>query len=332
VSLDRVKELRRHIGPDARGIEIGPYHNAITPRKEGFRSVYLDLFDANDLRARAAEDPLLSDKDVANIETVDLIGSANDIGELVTARFGDEKFDYVVSSHNIEHLPNPIKFLQGCQQILKPGGVISFAIPDHRYCFDFYRSRTQVSEWLDAHLEDRKAPTRGQLFQWVASASNVDGNPTWDSSSTSFPVPWALLESARQYWDGTVTMEYLDAHCWVFTPSSFRLIIEDLRALGFHEFDVESVSQTQGCEFFVHLRHAPGTESFPVAEAGGEPYADRRSRTMRAMIIEDAEVARQFASAPPVDPPADEAPVSPPPQPVRPRWPRLRAFLAARRP
>ena len=48
------------------------------------------------------------------IEEVDLVGSCTHIGKLVRARGEAGKFDYIVSSRNFEHLPNPIRFLQGC--------------------------------------------------------------------------------------------------------------------------------------------------------------------------------------------------------------------------
>ncbi|MFL6088544.1 MAG: methyltransferase domain-containing protein [Aeromicrobium sp.] len=289
--MNRIEELRRHIAPNARGVEIGAYYNPITPRSQGFRAVHLDLLDGEVQRERATADPHLTAADVERIEPVELVGSAVNIADLVTAKYGAEEFDYVVSSHNLEHLPNPIKFLQGCQQILRSGGVLSMALPDLRYCFDFYRTRTEVAEWLEAYEENRTRPTRAQLFQWQALASNVEGNATWDASASSFPVPWDLMWRAVEYWEGTAEPEFLDAHCWVFTPASFRLLIEDLRHLGFHQFDVESISPPSGCEFFVHLRHAPGSTALDDAE----PYADRRARTMRQMVEEAAEVTAQFA-------------------------------------
>lgn len=328
---NRIAELRKHLAPDARGVEIGAYHNPITPRGEGFRSVHLDIFDADEQRTRAEADPNLTAADVQRIEDVDLVGSANEIAALVIDKYGDEKFDYVVSSHNLEHLPNPIKFLQGCQQILRDGGHVSLALPDHRYCFDFFRARTEVGEWLEAFAEDRTQPSRSQLFQWVALASSTKGDTTWNPATTDPPEPWPMLDTALQYWDGSVQLEYLDAHCWIFTPSSFRLLIEDLRHLGFLQFDVESISPVNGCEFYVHLRYSPGAAS----GAADPTYAERRATTMRDMVLESAAVAGQFAST--LDQPAtitrfdvpatEEAKVQSP----QGRRSRLRTFVAARR-
>lgn len=334
--MDRTQELRRHIEPGSRGIEIGPYHNPITPRVEGFRSIYLDVFDKATLVQRAKDDPLLTDDDAASVVTVDLVGSAVDIAQLVTAGYGDEQFDYVVSSHNLEHLPDPIKFLQGCQQVLRVGGVVSMALPDHRYCFDFFRTRTELGEWLQAFLEHRSRPSPGQLFSWVSLASHLGDQQTWNSQERELPTPWELLDPAYQYWTKAQSdhdSDYQDAHCWVFTPSSLKLLIEDLRYLGFHEFDVVSISPTHGCEFFVHLRKSDQ----PVQDR--EAYPARRAVTIRDMFMEAKASSEQF-DAEPSALLAEHAAVTAPPPPEFPwrrrvgrllrRLPRVKAFLKSK--
>ncbi len=162
--MERLLELRKHITKEQRGIEVAPYHNPIAPRRLGFGSVVIDVFDTDDLRRRAEADQNIPRDHLPFIETVDIVGSATELANLVEARFGNERFDYIVSSHNIEHLPNPIRFLQACEKVLRPGGVLTMAIPDRRYCFDFYRPVTELSEWLDAFHENRTQPTLAQVF------------------------------------------------------------------------------------------------------------------------------------------------------------------------
>jgi hypothetical protein len=48
---------------------------------------------------------------------------------------------------------------------------------------------------------------------------------------------------------------YHDAHCWVFTPTSFHLTILDLGFIGLAHFSVEEISESNGNEFYVHLRN-----------------------------------------------------------------------------
>ena len=161
--MDRLTELRRYVSTAERGIEIGPYHCPIAPRALGYNTINVDIFDARELRRRAEKDNNIPRENLARIEEVDVIGSADQLQELIEAPFGREQFDYL-SSHNLEHLPDPPRFLQACCQLLAVGGHLSMAIPDKRCCYDFYRPLTDVSEWLQAYHEKRTCPTPAQVF------------------------------------------------------------------------------------------------------------------------------------------------------------------------
>src|SRR4051812_21528373 len=162
--MDRRDAILKYATKQQLGIEIGPWFNPIAAKRDGYRCLPLDVFDAETLRKRAADDPNISEAAAAMIEDVDLIGSSTHIGELVRARSEAGIFDYIVSSHNFEHLPNPIRFLQGCAEALKPDGVLSMAIPDRRGCFDYFRPVTRLSEWIQASIEDRCKPSHAQAF------------------------------------------------------------------------------------------------------------------------------------------------------------------------
>jgi len=260
--VDRIQELLKHITKDQRGIEIGPYHNPLAPRRLGFNSLAVDVFDTEHLRRRAEADPNIPRDHLAHVEEVDLVGSAVDIADLVRDRFGEDRFDYVLSSHNFEHLPDPIRFLQSCEQILKPGAVLTMAIPDRRYCFDFYRPVTELSEWLDAFHDRRAKPTPGQVFRHEAMQSILDGQIAWSSRNTVMPAPVERLETAFADWQELMqangTAAYRDAHCSAFTPASFELLLADLRYLGLTQFEVMEISGPNGCEFYAHLRNPSG--------------------------------------------------------------------------
>jgi SAM-dependent methyltransferase len=288
VTLDRTQELLKHIAKGHRGIEIGPYHNPLAPRRRGFNSIVLDVFDTEELRHRAKEDPNIPDEHRALIEDVNLLGSATDIAALVSDQYGSEQFDYIISSHNFEHLPNPIKFLQGCEQILKPGAILSMAIPDKRYCFDFYRPVTELSEWLDAFHEVRTKPTPGQVFRQSAYFSLLNGQIAWSPQTAGSPVPMEGLEAAFSDWKTLVQANgetsYRDGHCSTFTPASFELLLADLRFLGLSRLETMEVLGPNGCEFYVHLRRASGNGYHQARDA----FYRQRAGLMRKLAEEQA--------------------------------------------
>ena len=162
--MDRREAILKYTTKEQRGIEIGPWFNPIAPKRDGYRCLSLDVFDTETLRKRAVDDPNIAATSIPLIEDVDLVGSSTHLGELVRARGEAGTFDYVVSSHNFEHLPNPIRFLQGCAEALRPGGILSMAIPDRRACFDYFRPVTRLSDWIQAFVEDRNRPSHAQGF------------------------------------------------------------------------------------------------------------------------------------------------------------------------
>lgn len=289
--MDRLQHLRKHIGREQRGIEIGAYHSPIVPRSHGYNSLILDVFDAAELRRQAEFVPHLPRERIAEIEEVDLLGSAGDIADLVRQRCGDERFDYIVSSHNIEHLPDPIRFLQGCEQVLKPGGTISMAIPDRRFCFDFYRPLTELSEWLQAFYEQRSQPTAAQVFRHHAYHSLLRGNLGWSAADQNgdIPTPLETLDTAYSDWrtarDANGDAPYRDCHCWAFSPASFELLISDLQFLGLTRLRVEEVAGPSGCEFYVHLTVPQASAS--ATEDRSEFYR-RRSELLKRHALDQS--------------------------------------------
>jgi len=169
--MGRTEELARFVSRRGRGIEIGPWCNPVAPKSAGYNCRILDVFDTATLRQRAEGDPGIGESAVTRIEEVDFVGSSTNIAELVGADDLLGTFDYIVSSHNFEHLPDPIKFLQGCEKVLRPGGVLSMAIPDRRCCFDYFRPYSSLAEMLAAYFERRERPTQAQIFErWSLQA------------------------------------------------------------------------------------------------------------------------------------------------------------------
>lgn len=277
--MNRLDRLQRGISRADAILEIGPYFNPIAPRAAGFRTTTLDVFDAAELRRKAAGDPNIPAERIAEIEDVDLVGSAGDLADLTAARYGaDHRFDWILSSHNIEHVPDPVRFLAQCAAVLRPGGTLRLAVPDKRFCFDHFRPLTDTSEWLEAFFERRPRPTGWQVFreETLRSAQLADGSG-WT------PVRRGL-ELYREWFGpgGAVPDHYMDTHCWAFTPESFELIVRDTIAFGLVDLAIESVSEPYGHEFFADLVR-PATRA-AVVEA--EYYATRERLLRRC--VDDA--------------------------------------------
>jgi SAM-dependent methyltransferase len=65
------------------------------------------------------------------------------------SRIPDETYDFVMSSHVIEHIANPIRALKEWRRILKPDGAAIFVVPHRDYGFDHRRPLTTLQHMLD---------------------------------------------------------------------------------------------------------------------------------------------------------------------------------------
>jgi len=58
-------------------------------------------------------------------------------------------YDFVLSSHSLEHIANPIKALKEWLRVLKTGGALTLILPNPKYTFDHKRPITKLEHIID---------------------------------------------------------------------------------------------------------------------------------------------------------------------------------------
>lgn len=260
--MDRRTTILAGIDKNDLGIEIAPWFAPLAAKRDGYNVKIIDIYDQPTLIGRAQKDPAIPPETYDLIEEVDFVGSATELCDLVPAELHGQ-FDYIISSHNFEHLPNPIKFLQGCQTMLKPGGTISMAVPDGRACFDYFRPHTTIGDWLQAYLTDQQKPSAKQVFDLAAAraVARFDSNDSgvfWAGIDPEMVKTVGNIDAALNAWQSGANSEvYQDTHCTVMWPASLELLLVECRMLGLISLEVDRISGPAGCEFFARLRNAP---------------------------------------------------------------------------
>ncbi|MBE7538214.1 MAG: methyltransferase domain-containing protein [Opitutaceae bacterium] len=138
-----------------RGLEIGALHEP-SPIPPGASVAYFDAIDQIEARR------LFPEIEPGRFVPVTFKGDLDRDG---LAQFSDGQFSFVIITHVIEHLSNPIKAVGEVFRITAPGGCVILAIPDKEFTFDRHREPTSfehlqadhrngVCESDDAHYLD----------------------------------------------------------------------------------------------------------------------------------------------------------------------------------
>lgn len=139
--------------------------------------------------------------------------------------------------------------------MLKRGGVLSLVVPDKRFCFDVFKTITTMGQILQALLERRTRHSPGQVFDQYAYHTMRNDSLAWFDRDLNGTRLVHTLADAYAMMQAYVTLgKFEDVHAWVFTPSSFRLLVQDLSELKFTNMGIASFSEALGFEFFVALK------------------------------------------------------------------------------
>ena len=252
--MQRVDKILAEISPRMRLLEIGPSYAPVAPKRDGWNTCVVDHAPRSALLEKYR--PHAAAMDLSRIEEVDVVWTAGPLHEAVWAG-GHGQFGGCIASHVIEHLPDPIGFLQSLDHLLVTEGVVSLVIPDKRFCFDFFKPLSTVGGLLEAHNRLATRHSRQIRFDFEAYNVTSHGEILWASQPVSDIAFWNSLADAKAAFDTHPTSSedpYVDCHAWHFTPSSFALAMLELAALDVIDFSIDRSFPTAGFEFYVTLR------------------------------------------------------------------------------
>lgn len=233
--MDRTESLLSGIDLDREvGLEIGPLAYPLVRKAEGRSIFYADYASQEALRAASRhQEP-------------------------------DRKFDYIVASHVIEHVPDILRFLTTVLGWLsEPFGRLVLAIPDKRHCFDYLRPSSTAGQVLEAYYEHRTRPFFASIYDGFRLAIDFDLDRSWredpyrGSLDPSFNKAMGLDLARQAFENGT----YRDCHCWVFTYTSFLGFIAEI-----------NLQEIASIEVISHSAPVHGANEFHVILRRGSPF------------------------------------------------------------
>lgn len=227
------------IGGDRSLLEIGPFCTpAFTRASHDVR--FLDVFTTEELRTKSRA---LTWADPEKVPEIDYVWRGQDYASLI-----DHRFEAVFSSHNIEHQTCLVTHLRDVASILRPGGRFFLAIPDKRYCFDYFIAETTIADILDAYLSGRTTHAARSLASSLLLAHN-EAEGHWRGEHGADPrrreINGTFVDQIKGFIDSwRAQPDFQDTHAWQFTPDSFRYLTELLFSCDLSPLRLERLYQT----------------------------------------------------------------------------------------
>lgn len=244
---------------DSSVLEIGPAWAPICNHSKP--NIYsIDICSQEELIKKAKADKNIKNSQIKNIPKTDFLLSANDFS--ITKSVKNKKFDYIISSHNFEHFPNLIKYLNDYSSILNDNGYIVAFIPDCRFEFDNLRKKTSLADILSDYYNKRTKPSFKQALDMRILACDNNAHKHWTNHinslynsklldlkprDDSILNKYANIEYTKEYIDNLYKESqetYIDTHNYTFTSKTFETYINTLFKLKYINLKIHRMYHT----------------------------------------------------------------------------------------
>jgi len=229
------------------GLEFGALGR---PQLRGIAKMsYVDHLPTEKLKEKYRDDPRIIKENLVHVDYV--VDGSVPLSEVVPRG----RYHFAVGVHVGEHVPDLLGWWHELAEILAPDGHVFLALPDKRRCFDVARPLSTTAELVGAWLERRAKPSPATIFANYAERYLFKGKGVWVGTK-----PLSELSRAGNLHDAMAhsrlsLTEYIDGHCWVFTPISFASVMRDLAELEILPFKLVRFSIREGLsEFCVALQ------------------------------------------------------------------------------
>jgi SAM-dependent methyltransferase len=216
------------------GIEVGPGSNPF-PLPSGATVRYVDRWTSAEARALYPELPAAEfpEPDVVSNFDVDRLDA-----------FASGSLDFVIASHVLEHLADPLGFLVEIHRVLRPGGVAIVLLPDRRRTFDRTRPPTPLEHLIEEHANGVTRVADEHIEEFLTLA---------DQGASYTIAPDGENREAFYDWHRDRSIH---VHCW--TDSEFhQVLLYAIVDLGLSWELLDRVQRTEGDEEFGYVLRRP---------------------------------------------------------------------------
>jgi SAM-dependent methyltransferase len=216
---EKVKRWLRRSSSHGRGdfgVEIGAFKTPIP----GIQPIYVDRF-----------------KEFATERCL-----ADYWGDAATLPFHDHSLDYVVSSHVLEHTPNPVAALFEWARVARHGGMLYMVVPDRRHTFDHTRALTPPEHMMEDFARGTNVSDGTHISDYV---DNLDW-ARWNPSATPDENAAKREELRQAYTAAVAAGQEINIHFHVFESSNLIALVQQMNASRRRTATLEIVEVAEG--------------------------------------------------------------------------------------
>lgn len=236
---DRLRRLEG-FSTSGKGLEIAPYFNPMLFKSE-CDVLYTDYIGNDEIARKAAVNPGAQTHQLP--PKIDFVWRPGKLLKTCAPRAAS--FDFVLASHVLEHVPNPIGWLNDVLSTMNVGAALRVVLPDKRRTTDYHRNLTTFGQLLAWWQMKPAIPTAEQVADFLTVGLYQTRGEDIDENGPKPGLPRAF--SDEQAW-GSVRRAlkrsvYVDVHCSVWIPEQFISEMRRAAALGLISADFRLVSE-----------------------------------------------------------------------------------------
>jgi SAM-dependent methyltransferase len=240
--------LSRHLV--GAGVELGPGHHPFPVPYDGVRVTYVDRWLPDENRN------LFPELGEAAFPVPDIVANL-DVDKL--AALEDDSQDFVIASHILEHLADPIGMIDEMHRVLKPGGIALILLPDRRRTFDRRRHPTSLWHLVAEHEAEVTEVDDEHIVEFIRYTETDAEVAAFDRMEREEQSEVIARHRERS----------IHAHCW--TADEFTQVIAyTIGRLG-HTWEFVDGALTEdegptGMEFGYVLRRTEGLRALAASD------------------------------------------------------------------
>ena len=231
-----------------RVLEIGAFDNPTISSRDDLDIAFMDAYRHDELVRAHKTNPRRRLDRIVEVNYV--------VADLHISRHIHEKFDLIIANHVIEHIPDPIKWLDELGRIAAPQATLFLTIPDMRYCFDCLKQPSDLVDLYRAHTMGKTRPDQFDIARSIYYHAKVAPADFW--KNTPIQITRARTDRFREAIElaAQKALKRQDVHCFQFTTETFREIMTELYLSKFSPWKLIEVSPVMegDCEFYSSFR------------------------------------------------------------------------------